>query len=60
MESRKRIFVVFFSIFLCIACDQLTKETARPDQSATKSIGVVKGILSLDYVVNKGGVFAFE
>jgi lipoprotein signal peptidase len=60
MKSQKRIFLVFFIIILCIGADQLTKQIVRSDLPRTKRLTLVKGMLSLDYVENKGGVFAFE
>jgi lipoprotein signal peptidase len=60
MKSQKRIFLVFFIIILCIGADQLTKQIVRSDLPRTKRLTLVKGMLSLDYVENKGGVFALE
>jgi len=60
MKSQKRIFLIFFIIILCIGVDQLTKEIVRSDLPRTKPLTLVEGILSLDYVENKGGVFALE
>ncbi len=60
MNSQKRIFFVFFIIILCIGADQLTKQIVRSDLPRTKRLTLVKGMLSLDYVENKGGVFALE
>ena len=55
-----RIFLIFFFIILCIGADRLTKEIVGSDLPRTKPLTLVKGMLSLDYVENKGGVFAFE
>ena len=60
MKSQKRIFLVFFIIILCIGADQLTKQIVRSDLPRTKRLTFVKEMLSLDYVENKGGVFALE
>lgn len=60
MKSQKRIFLIFFIIILCIGVDQLTKEIVRSDLPRTKPLTLVKGMLSLDYAENKGGVFALE
>ena len=60
MKSQKRIFLIFFVIILCIGADRLTKEIVRSDLPRTKPLTLVAGILSLDYVENKGGVFALE
>ncbi len=55
-----RIFLIFFIIILCIGADRLTKEIVRSDLPRTKPLTLVQGMLSLDYVENKGGVFALE
>jgi lipoprotein signal peptidase len=60
MKSQKRIFLIFCIVILCIGADRLTKEIVRSDLPRTKPLTLVKGMLSLDYVENKGGVFAFE
>jgi lipoprotein signal peptidase len=60
MKSRTRIFLVVLIMVLCIGSDQLTKEIIRSTLPRTKPITLVKGMLSLDYVENKGGVFALE
>ena len=60
MKSQKRIFLIFFIIILCIGADRLTKEIVRSDLPRTKPLTLVKGMLTLDYVENKGGVFALE
>ncbi len=60
MKKKKRIFLIFFIIILCIGADRLTKQIVRSDLPGTKPLTLVKGMLTLDYVENKGGVFAFE
>jgi lipoprotein signal peptidase len=60
MKSYKRIFLIFFIIVLCLGADRLTKEIVRSDLPRTKPLILVKGMLSLEYVENKGGVFALE
>ncbi len=60
MESRKKIFLILLTIMLCVGCDQITKEIVKSHLPRTKPLTLVKGMLSLDYVENKGGVFAFE
>jgi len=60
MECRKRIFIILLTLFFCIAGDQFTKFIVGMDLPRERSMNVVKGILNFDYVVNKGGVFAFE
>ena len=60
MKSQKRIFLIFLIIILCIGADRLTKDIVRSDLQRTKPLTLVKGMLSLDYVENKGGVFALE
>ncbi|HIJ68443.1 MAG TPA: hypothetical protein HPP81_11305 [Deltaproteobacteria bacterium] len=60
MKNQKRIFLIFFIIILCIGADRLTKEIVRSDLPRTKPLTLVQGMLSLDYVENKGGVFALE
>ncbi len=60
MKSQERIFLIFFIVILCIGADRLTKEIVRSDLPRTQPLTLVKGMLSLDYVENKGGVFAFE
>lgn len=55
-----RIFLILFIIILCIGADRLTKEIVRSDLPRTKPLTLVQGMLSLDYVENKGGVFALE
>jgi lipoprotein signal peptidase len=60
MKNQMRIFLIFFFIILCIGADRLTKEIVRSDLPRTKPLTLVQGMLSLDYVENKGGVFALE
>lgn len=60
MKKRKRIVLILFILILCIASDQITKKIVRSDLPRTKPLTLVSGMLSLDYVDNKGGVFAFE
>lgn len=60
MRTQKRSFLIFFIIILCFGVDQLTKEIVRSDLPRTKPLTLVKGMLSLDYVENKGAVFALE
>jgi lipoprotein signal peptidase len=60
MKNQKRIFLIFFIIILSIGADRLTKEIVRSDLPRTKPLTLVQGMLSLDYVENKGGVFALE
>jgi lipoprotein signal peptidase len=60
MKSQKRIFFIFCIVILCIGADRITKEIVRSDLPRTKPLTLVKGMLSLDYVENRGGVFAFE
>jgi len=60
METRTRIFLIVVIMVLCIGSDQITKEIIRSNLPRAKPIKLVNGILSLDYVENKGGVFALE
>ena len=60
MKSQNRIFLIVFIIVLCVGTDQLTKEIIRSNLPRAKPLTLVKGMLSLDYVENKGGVFALE
>jgi signal peptidase II len=60
MKSQKRIFLIFFMIILSIGADRLTKEIVRSDLPGTKPLTLLKGMLTLDYVENKGGVFTLE
>ena len=60
MESRTRIFLIVVIMVLCIGSDQLTKEIIRSNLPRTKPTKLVSGMLNLDYVENKGGVFALE
>jgi lipoprotein signal peptidase len=60
MKSRNRILLIVLTIVLCVGADQLTKQIIRSDLPRAKPLTLVKGMLSLDYVENKGGVFAFE
>ncbi len=59
MINQKRIFLVLFTLILCIGSDQVTKEIIRLHLSRTKPLVLMTGI-SLDYVENKGAVFSFE
>ena len=60
MKNQKRIFLAFLIIILCAASDQLTKNIVRSELPRTTSITLAKGMVTLDYVENRGGVFAFE
>ena len=60
MTNKKRIFLVLFSLILCIGADQVTKEIARSLLPRTKPLSVAGGVLKLDYTENKGAVFSFE
>jgi lipoprotein signal peptidase len=60
MTTRKRVFVVLFSLLVCIAADQATKEFARSHLPRTKILSVAGGLLKFDYYENKGAVFSFE
>ena len=60
MRMRKRIFLVLFTLILCIAADQATKELARSHLPRAKMLSVAGGALKLDYYENKGAVFSFE
>jgi len=60
MKSKKRILLVLFTIILCIGTDQITKEIVRSHLPRTKPLTLVEGMLRLDYIENKGAVFAFE
>ena len=60
MKTQTRIFLIVLIMVFCIGSDQLTKQIIRSDLPRTKPLTLVKGMLSLDYVENKGGVFALE
>lgn len=60
MKSQTRIFLIFLVIILCAGSDQLTKGIVRSGLPKTTSLTLMNGMLSLDYVENRGGVFAFE
>ena len=60
MKSRNRILLAVLIMVLCVGADQLTKEIIRSNLPKTKPLTLVNGMLSLDYVENKGGVFALE
>jgi len=60
MKSKNRILLIVLMIAICVGADQLTKEIIRSNLPRTKSLTLVKGMLSFDYVENKGGVFALE
>jgi lipoprotein signal peptidase len=60
MKTRKKVFLILFTILLCVGCDQITKEMVKSHLPRTRPLTLVKGMLSLDYVENKGGVFALE
>lgn len=59
MIGRKILFILF-TIVLCIGCDQITKDMVKAHLPRTRPLVLMKGVLSLDYVENKGGVFALE
>ncbi len=60
MKNPKKILLIFSILLLCIVSDQITKNIVRSDLPRTKPLILVNGILSLNYVDNKGGVFASE
>jgi lipoprotein signal peptidase len=60
MKARKNIFLILFTIILCVGCDQITKDIVKSHLPGTKRWTFAGGMLSLDYVENKGGVFALE
>jgi len=60
MKSKNKIFLIVLTIILCVGADQFTKEIIRSNLPRTKPLTLVQGMLSLDYVENKGGVFALE
>jgi len=60
MKSQKKILLVLFTIILCIGSDQITKEIVRSHLPGTKPLTLVRGMLRLDYIENKGAVFALE
>jgi signal peptidase II len=60
MTTRKRIILVFFIIFSCIGCDQITKEIAQSQLPRMKVLSFAGDTLRLDYTENKGAVLSFE
>ncbi len=60
MNNRKKIILVLFTIIFCIGSDQITKEIVRSHLPGTKPLTLFKGMLRLDYLENKGAVFALE
>ncbi len=60
MTNRKRIFLVLFTILMCIGADQITKEIAKSRLPRTKPLAFAGTMLKLDYTLNKGAVFVFE
>ncbi len=60
MKGRKKFFFILFTIIVCIVSDQITKEIIKSQLPRTKPLTLARGMLSLDYVENKGGVFAME
>jgi signal peptidase II len=60
VKSHRRIILVLFTLILCIGSDQITKEIAGSHLPGMKPLALVRGMLRLDYVENKGAVFAPE
>ncbi len=60
MANRTRVFLVLFTIVLCVGADQISKEFVKSHLPKTKPMHFASGMLKLDYSENKGGVFSFE
>jgi signal peptidase II len=60
VEKGRRIFLVLFTIVLCIGCDQYTKSLAKSHLPRTKAISFANDTFRLDYLENKGAVLSFE
>ena len=60
MTNRKRIFLVLFTIFLCVGADQIAKEIVKSRLPRARPLTFAGTMLKLDYSENKGAVFSFE
>ncbi|MCE5335024.1 MAG: hypothetical protein LLG06_10605 [Desulfobacteraceae bacterium] len=60
MANRTRIFLVLFTVLICIGVDQISKEFVRSHLPRTRVVLLAGGALRLDYAENKGAVFSFE
>jgi len=60
MKTGKRALLVLFTLLLCVACDQVTKELAKSRLPKNKVLSLAAGVVRLDLTENRGAVLSFE